>query len=134
MEGLLLTYHPMTLPLVLAVGLALPTTDVGTDASVQMLREYGESMNLQRVILKGIVHLAGRQKQELGGNCGGTAFLLEDTTGSIEISVRRSSRLLEPLREGDRVRVIAQVDVIRNKDNVYLRTCVMANDVEHLDR
>jgi hypothetical protein len=117
----------------LAVGLALLAIDANAETSIRMLHEHGDSMNLQRVTLRGVVHLMGHQKQELGGKCAGTSFTLEDETGSVEIAVRRSSRLLEPLREGDRVRVIAQVDVIRNKDNVFVRTCVMASEVEHLD-
>ena len=122
-----------TAAIVLAAGLFL-AAGADADTSVQMLREHGESMNLQRVVLRGVVHLTSHRKQELGGTCGGNTFLLEDETGSIEIAVRRSSRLLEPVRDGDRVLVTAQVEVVRNKHQEFLRTCVMANEVEHLNR
>jgi hypothetical protein len=125
--------HAKTATIVLAAGLFL-AAGADADTSVQMLREHGESMNLQRVVLRGVVHLISHRKQELGGTCGGITFLLEDETGSIEISVRRSSRLLEPVRDGDRVLVVAQVEVVRNKHHEFLRTCVMANEVEHLHR
>ncbi len=118
----------------LAVGLVLLAADADAETSTRMIREHGESMNLQMVTLKGVVHLTSHRKQELGGTCAGVSFVLEDETGSIEIVVRRSYRLLEPLKEGDRVRVEAHVDVVRNKDNAFLRTCVMAREVEHLDR
>jgi hypothetical protein len=78
--------------------------------------------------------LNSHQKQGLGGTCAGLSFVLEDETGSIEIVVRRAHRLLEPLKEGDRIRVEAHVNVVRSKDNAFLRTCVMAREVEHLDR
>lgn len=120
--------------LALAAWLLSFVADANAETSIRMLLENGESMNLQRVTLEGVVHLTSHRKQELGGKCAGVSFILEDETGSIEIAVRRSSRLLEPLREGDRVRVTAQVDVVHNKDNVFLRTCVMASELEYLDR
>ena len=129
-----MAYYAQTVQIIFAVGLFLLTADADAETSTRMIREHGESMNLQMVTLKGVVHLTSHRKQELGGTCAGVSFVLEDETGPIEIVVRRSYRLLEPLKEGDRVRVEAHVDVIRNKDNAFLRTCVMARDVEHLDR
>lgn len=129
-----MAYYAQTVQIIFAVGLFLLTADADAETSTRMIREHGESMNLQMVTLKGVVHLTSHRKQELGGTCVGVSFVLEDETGPIEIVVRRSYRLLEPLKEGDRVRVEAHVDVIRNKDNAFLRTCVMARDVEHLDR
>ncbi len=121
-----------TAGIALAAGLSVASV-AGADTSTQMLREHGESMNLQRVVLHGTVHLKSHRKQELGGTCGGNAFILEDETGSVEVTVRRSHRLLEPVKDGDRVRVIAQVEVVRNKRHEFLRACVMAHEVEHLE-
>lgn len=132
-----MAHYAQTVQIIFAVGLFLLTADADAETSTRMIREHGESMNLQMVTLKGVVHLTSfrkQEKQELGGTCAGVSFVLEDETGPIEIVVRRSYRLLEPLKEGDRVRVEAHVDVIRNKDNAFLRTCVMAREVEHLDR
>lgn len=132
-----MAYYKQTMRIILAAGLSLLAADAAAETSIRMLREHGESMNLQMVTLQGVVHLTShrkQEKQELGGTCAGASFVLEDETGSIEIVVRRSSRLLEPLKEGDHVRVEAHVDVVRNKDNAFLRTCVLAREVEHLDR
>lgn len=132
-----MAHYAQTMRILLVVSLSLITADADADTSTRMIREHGESMNLQMVTLKGVVHLTShrkQEKQELGGTCAGVSFVLEDETGSIEIVVRRTYRLLEPLKEGDRVRVEAHVDVVRNKDNAFLRTCVMAREVEHLDR
>lgn len=129
-----MAYYAQMVRIILAVSLSLIAAEADAETSTRMIREHGESMNLQMVTLEGVVHLTSHRKQELGGTCAGVSFVLEDETGSIEIVVRRSHRLLEPLKEGDRVRVEAHVDVIRNKDNAFLRTCVMARDVEHLDR
>jgi DNA/RNA endonuclease YhcR with UshA esterase domain len=116
------------------VGLLLIAANADAETSIRTLREHGESMNLQMVTLRGVVHLTSHQKQALGGTCAGFSFVLEDETGSIEIVVRRSQRLVEPLKEGDRVKVEAHVDVVRNKNHAFLRTCVMAREIEHLER
>jgi DNA/RNA endonuclease YhcR with UshA esterase domain len=116
------------------VGLLLIAANADAETSIRTLREHGESMNLQMVTLRGVVHLTSHQKQGLGGTCTGFSFDLEDETGSIEIVVRRSHRLEEPLKEGDRVKVEAHVDVVRNKNQAFLRTCVMAREIEHLER
>jgi len=116
------------------VGLLLIAANADAETSIRTLREHGESMNLQMVTLRGVVHLTSHQKQALGGTCAGFSFVLEDETGSIEIVVRRSHRLVEPLKEGDRVKVEAHVDVVRNKNQAFLRTCVMAREIEHLER
>ncbi len=60
--------------------------------------------------------------------------MLEDDTGSIEVAIRRSNRLIEPLREGDHVQVTAQIEVLRNRDNIPIRICVEASDLQHLAR
>ncbi|HEU0069331.1 MAG TPA: OB-fold nucleic acid binding domain-containing protein, partial [Nitrospiraceae bacterium] len=116
------------------VGLLLIAANADAETSIRTLREHGESMNLQMVTLRGVVHLTSHQKQALSGTCAGFSFVLEDETGSIEIVVRRSHRLVEPLKEGDRVKVEAHVDVVRNKSHAFLRTCVMAREIEHLER
>ena len=66
--------------------------------------------------------------------CGGTAFTLTDDTGSIEVAVRRVNRLIEPLRDGDRVQVTAQVEVYSTRDNIPFRVCVEAREIQHLVR
>jgi DNA/RNA endonuclease YhcR with UshA esterase domain len=101
--------------------------------SIGSLRSSVESSNLEVVTLQGVVHLTRQHQQQLGGRCGGAAFVLTDDTGSIEVAVRRVNRLIEPLKEGDRVRVTAQIEVFRNRDNVPLRICVEATEIQHLD-
>ncbi|HKW86161.1 MAG TPA: hypothetical protein VJM82_03740 [Nitrospiraceae bacterium] len=39
-----------------------------------------------------------------------------------------------PPREGDRIQVIAQVEVFRSRDNKLLRVCVEAREIQHLGR
>ena len=120
--------------ILLAIGLSLIAFNVNAEMSIRMLHEHAETMNLQMVTLRGVVHLSSHRKQELGGTCPGVSFVLEDETGSIEIAVRRSHRLREPLKEGDHVKVEAHLDVVRNRNQAFLRTCVMAREIEHLDR
>jgi hypothetical protein len=127
-------YYLHTIRIILAMGLSIMAVNADADTSIRTLHEHGESMNLQMVTLRGVIHFTSPRKQELGGTCAGVSFVLEDETGSIEILVRRSHRLLEPLKEGDRVRVEAHVNVVRSKNNAFLRICVMAREVEHLDR
>jgi hypothetical protein len=86
------------------------------------------------VTLQGIVHLTRPRQHELGGRCGSAAFTLEDNTGSVEVSIRRVQRLIEPLREGDRVQVNAQVEVLRSPDNIPIRVCVEAREIQHLGK
>lgn len=100
--------------------------------SVGSLRSSLESSNLEIVTLEGVAHLTRRQKQELGGRCGGVGFVLSDDTGSIEVTIRRANRLFEPVREGDRLQVIAQIRVFRTRDNVPYRICVEATEIQHL--
>jgi len=57
---------------------------------------------------------------------------LTDDTGSIEVAIRRANRMIEPLREGDRVQMTAQVKVFRSQDNIPLRICVEAIKIQHL--
>jgi hypothetical protein len=100
--------------------------------SIGGLRSSLESSNLEVVSLEGVAHLPRRQQQELGGRCGGAGFVLTDDTGSIEVTIRRANRLLQPIREGDRVQVTAQVRVFRTRDNVPYRICVEATDIQHV--
>ena len=100
--------------------------------SIGSLRSSIESSNLEMVTLEGVAHLARRHQQELGGRCGGVGFILTDDTGSIEVDIRRANRLLEPVREGDRVHVSAQIRVFRTRDNVPYRICVEATDIQHV--
>jgi OB-fold nucleic acid binding protein len=118
----------------LSVLLVAATTAWG-QMSIGSLRSSAESSNLEVVTLQGVVHLSRpRQREQLGGKCGAIAFSLEDDTGSIEVAIRRSNRLIEPLREGDRVQVTAQIEVLRNRDNIPIRICVEATEIQHLVR
>lgn len=112
--------------------LLMTTAQANAQVSIGSLRSSIESSNLEVVTLRGVVHLARQNQQQLGGRCGGTAFVLTDDTGSIEVAVRRVNRLIMPLREGDRVEVTAQIEVFRNRDNVPLRICVEATEIQHL--
>ena len=116
--------------LLLLVGI----TDVHGQVSISSLRAAAESSNLTVVTLQGVVRLTRPHQQELGGNCGGTAFTLTDDTGSIEVAVRRVNRLIEPLRDGDRVQVTAQVEVYRTRDNIPFRVCDEAREIQHMVR
>jgi hypothetical protein len=100
--------------------------------SIGSLRSSIESSNLEMVTLEGVAHLTRQRQQQLGGRCPGAAFVLTDDTGSIEVTIRRTNRLLAPLREGDRVQVTAQIEVLRSRDNVPYRICVEATDIQHL--
>lgn len=112
--------------------LAMGQLTAYAQTSVAGLRSSLESSNLEVVTLEGVAHLARRQQQELGGRCGGSGFVLTDDTGSIEVTIRRANRLLEPIRDGDRLQVIAQIRVFRTRDNVPYRVCVEATDIQHL--
>lgn len=120
----------------LCVGLLLLVAppDVRSQVSIDSLLSQAESSNLEQVTLQGTVHLTRSRQGQLGGRCGSTEFTLEDPTGSIGVAVRRVARLIEPLREGDRVQVVAQVEVFRSRDNVPLRVCVEAIEIQHLGR
>jgi DNA/RNA endonuclease YhcR with UshA esterase domain len=116
-------------------GLLVVTAVAWGQVSIGSLRSSAESSNLEVVSLQGLVHLSRpRQLDQLGGKCGSIAFTLEDDTGSIEVAIRRSNRLIEPLREGDRVLVTAQIEVLRNRDNIPVRICVEASEIQHLAR
>ena len=112
--------------------LLMTTAEVNGQVSISSLRSTAESSNLEVVTLQGVVHLTRPSQQELGGQCGALAFTLTDDTGSIEVAIRRANRMVEPLREGDRVQMTAQVHVFRNQDNIPLRTCVEAIAIQHL--
>ena len=110
----------------------ITTAQANGQESISSLRSTVESSNLEVVTLQGIVHLTREHQQQLGGRCGGVAFVLSDDTGSIEVAIRRANRLIEALREGDHVQVTAQIEVFRNRDNVPLRICVEATEIQHL--
>ena len=112
--------------------LLMTTVEVNGQVSINSLRSTAESSNLEVVMLQGVVHLTRPRQQELGGKCGALAFTLTDDTGSIEVAIRRANRLVEPLREGDRVQITAQVKVSRSQDNIPLRICVEAIAIQHL--
>ena len=112
--------------------LLMTTAQANGQVSIGSLRSSIESSNLEVVTLQGVVHLNRQNQQQLGGRCGGTAFVLTDDTGSIEVAIRRVNRLIMPLREGDRVEVTAQIEIFRNRDNVPLRICVEATEIQHL--
>jgi len=112
--------------------LFMTTAQANGQMSIGSLRSSMESSNLEVVTLQGVAHFTRQHQQQLGGRCGGAAFVLTDDTGSIEVAIRRANRLIEPLREGDRVQVTAQIEVFRNRDNVPLRICLEATEIQHL--
>jgi DNA/RNA endonuclease YhcR with UshA esterase domain len=114
--------------------LLMVTTEAWSQVSIGSLRSSADSSNLELVMLQGVVHLSRSRQNELGGKCGNTAFTLQDDTGSIEVAIRRSNRLIEPLREGDSVQVTAQIQVFRNRENIPVRICVEAREIQHLGR
>lgn len=116
----------------LVIALFLVTIEVWGQVSIGSLRSSVDSSNLELVTLQGVVHLSRSRQNELGGKCGSTTFTLQDDTGSVEVAIRRSNRLIEPLREGDRVRLTAQIAVFRNRENVPIRICYEAREIEHL--
>jgi DNA/RNA endonuclease YhcR with UshA esterase domain len=124
----------MRLPAVM-MSMAMPvmvTVEAAGQLSISTLRASVESSNLELVTLEGMVHLTRSRQRQLGGTCGATAFTLVDDSGSIEVTVRRARRLLEPLRDGDRIRVTAQVHVFRNNVQVPLLICIDATEIQHL--
>jgi uncharacterized protein YdeI (BOF family) len=112
--------------------LVMTTAEVNGQDSIGSLLSTSESSNLEMVTLQGIVQLSRPRRQELGGKCGVQTFMLTDDTGSIEVSIRRAYRMVEPLRDGDRVQITAQVKVFRSQDNIPLRVCVEAIKIQHL--
>lgn len=92
------------------------TRDARGQVSISSLRASVASANLELITVQGIVHLGRSHRPQFGGTCGATAFTLVDDTGSIDVTVRRAGRLVEPLREGDRVQVTAQVHVFRDQE------------------
>jgi len=122
----------MWISLWVVVMLVMTRAEVNGQVSISSLRSQLESSNLETVTLQGVAHLARPRQPDLGGKCGAIAFTLTDETGSIEVAIRRANRLIEPLREGDRVQITAQVEVFRNRDNIPLRICVEAIELQHL--
>ena len=116
----------------LLVALLVVTTEAWGQVSIESLRATVDSSNLELVTLQGVVHLSRSRQNELGGKCGSTTFTLQDDTGSIDVAIRRANRLIEPLRDGDRIRLTAQIEVFRNRENVPVRICYEARDIEHL--
>ena len=112
--------------------LVMTTAEVNAQVSVGSLLSTAESSNLEVVTLQGVVQLTRPPRQELGGKCGVQTFTLTDDTGSIEVAIRRTNRMVEPLRGGDRVQVTAQVKVFRSQENTPLRICVEAIKIQHL--
>jgi DNA/RNA endonuclease YhcR with UshA esterase domain len=112
--------------------LLVVTTEAWGQMSIESLRASADSSNLELVTLQGVVHLSRSRQNELGGKCGSSAFTLQDDTGSMEVAIRRSNRLIEPLREGDRVQVTAQIKVFRDRENIPVRICVEATGIQHL--
>src|SRR5512141_1965711 len=116
----------------LLAALLVVTTEAWGQVSIGSLRSSVDSSNLELVTLQGVVHLSRPRQNELGGKCGSTTFTLQDDTGSIDVGIRRSNRLIEPLRDGDRVRLTVQIAVFRNRENVPVRICVEAREIQHL--
>ena len=116
----------------LLAALLVVTTEAWGQVSIGSLRSSVDSSNLELVTLQGVVHLSRSRQNELGGKCGSTTFTLQDDTGSIDVGIRRSNRLIEPLRDGDRVRLTVQIAVFRNRENVPVRICVEAREIQHL--
>lgn len=112
--------------------LLMVATEAWGQMSIESLRSSADSSNLELVTLQGEVHLSRSRQNELGGRCGNTTFTLQDDTGSIEVAIRRVNRLIQPLREGDHVRLTAQIRVIRNRENLPISICVQATEIQHL--
>jgi DNA/RNA endonuclease YhcR with UshA esterase domain len=112
--------------------LLMVTTETWGQMSIGSLRSSADSSNLELVTLQGVVHLSRSRQNELGGKCGRATFTLQDDTDSIDVAIRRSNRLIESLREGDRVQVTAQIKVFRNRENIPIRICVEATAIQHL--
>lgn len=112
--------------------LLVVTTEAWGQMSIESLRSSVDSSNLKLVTLQGVVHLSRSRQNELGGKCGRATFTLQDDTGSIDVAIRRSNRLNEPLREGDHVQVTAQIEVFRDRENIPVRICVKATAIQHL--
>ena len=118
----------------LLIVLSVVTTEAWGQVSIESLRSSVDSSNLELVTLQGVVHLSRSRQNELGGKCGSTTFTLQDDTGSIDVAIRRANRLIEPLRDGDRIRLTAQIKVFHNSANVPVRICYEARDIEHLSQ
>jgi len=112
--------------------LLVVTTEAWGQMSIGSLRSSADSSNLELVTLQGVAHLSRSRQNGLGGKCGNAAFTLQDDTGSIEVAIRRSNRLIEPLRDGDRVQVTAQMKVFRDRENIPVLICVEATAIQHL--
>ena len=112
--------------------LLVVTTEAWGQMSIGSLRSSADSSNLELVTLQGVVHLPRSPQNGLGGKCGSAAFTLQDDTGSIEVAIRRSNRLIEPLREGDRVQLTAQMKVFRDRENIPVLICVEATAIQHI--
>ena len=76
--------------------LVMTTAEVNGQESIGSLLSTAESSNLEVVTLQGIVQLTRPRRQELGGRCGAHIFTLTDSTGSIEVAIRRANRMVEP--------------------------------------
>jgi len=61
--------------------LLMTTAQANGQVSVGSLRSSIESLNLEAVTLRGVVHLKRQNQQQLGGRCGGTAFVLAHPSG-----------------------------------------------------
>jgi DNA/RNA endonuclease YhcR with UshA esterase domain len=116
----------------LLVVLLVVTTEAWGQVSIGSLLSSADSSNLELVTLQGVAHLSRSRQNGLGGTCGSAAFTLQDDTGSIDVAIRRSNRLIEPLRDGDRVQVTAQIEVFRDRENIPVRICVEATAIQHL--
>jgi DNA/RNA endonuclease YhcR with UshA esterase domain len=112
--------------------LLVVTAEAWGQVSIGSLRSYADSSNLELVTLHGVVHLSRSRQDGPGGKCGSNTFTLQDDTGFINVAIRRSNRLIEPLREGDRVQVTAQIEVFRDRENIPVRICVEAREIQHL--
>ncbi len=112
--------------------LLMVTTEAWGQMSIGSLRSSADPSDLELVTLQDVVHLSRSRQNELGGKCGRATFTLQDDTDSIDVAIRRSIRLIEPLREGDRAQVTAQIKVFRNRENLPIRICVEATAIQHL--
>ena len=114
--------------------LLVVTPEAWGQMSIGSLPSSVDSSNLKLVTLQGVVHLSRARQNDLGGKCGSTTFTLQDDTGSIDVAIRRANRLIEPLRDGDRVQVTAQIEVFRTRENIPVRICVEAREIQHLSQ
>jgi hypothetical protein len=105
--------------------LAVSISLVNGQISIGSIQTYGASSNLEAIILQGIVQLTPHWRDK-PNTCGSYVFILQDETGSIEVAVRRPGRMIS-VKNGDRVQVQAQIQVLPQRGDPTPRVCIQAS-------